>query len=70
MYLHRLIRILPNVAVAMLIYTKLMGLMADGPLFKGGYSGKEVCGKYWYRTLLFVNNYFLERVSCSISRQF
>ncbi|EDX08544.1 GD24954 [Drosophila simulans] len=61
MYLHRLIRILPNVAVAMLIYTKLMGLMADGPLFKGGYSGKEVCGKYWYRTLLFVNNYFLER---------
>ncbi|XP_044249206.2 nose resistant to fluoxetine protein 6-like isoform X1 [Drosophila takahashii] len=61
MYLHRLIRIVPLLAMSILIYTKLMGLVADGPLFKGGFSGKTVCENGWYRTMLFVNNYFYER---------
>lgn len=57
MYLHRLIRILPVLAAAILIYTKLMPLVAGGPLFRSGYHGKEACEKGWYWTLLFIQNY-------------
>ncbi|KAH8356383.1 hypothetical protein KR084_009551, partial [Drosophila pseudotakahashii] len=57
MYLHRLIRIVPILAVAILVYTKLMGVVAGGPLFKDGFSGKSVCQKSWFWTLLFVVNY-------------
>jgi len=63
MYLHRLIRIVPIVAMAILVYMKLMGVVANGPLFKGGFSGKQNCENGWYRTLLFVNNYFDDGVS-------
>ncbi|KAH8347525.1 hypothetical protein KR059_012047, partial [Drosophila kikkawai] len=57
MYLHRLIRILPILATAILVYTKLMTAVADGPLMKSGYTGKSDCETGWYWTLLFVNNY-------------
>ncbi|XP_017001505.2 nose resistant to fluoxetine protein 6 [Drosophila takahashii] len=57
MYLHRLIRILPILAMAILVYTQLTGVLGDGPLFKGGYNGKESCEKSWYMTLLFVVNF-------------
>ncbi|KAH8347524.1 hypothetical protein KR059_012048, partial [Drosophila kikkawai] len=57
MYLHRLIRIFPILAVAILVYTKLMTVVADGPLLRSGYSGKADCEAGWYWTLLFVNNY-------------
>ncbi|KAH8247739.1 hypothetical protein KR038_009246 [Drosophila bunnanda] len=56
MYLHRLIRIVPIVAVAILVYTKLMTVLANGPLLQD-FSGKEACENGWYWTLLFVNNY-------------
>nr|XP_016931644.1 O-acyltransferase like protein [Drosophila suzukii] len=57
MYLHRLIRIVPILAVAILVYTKLMGVVAGGPLLKDGYSDKSECQKSWFWTLLFVVNY-------------
>ncbi|KAH8326529.1 hypothetical protein KR067_009928, partial [Drosophila pandora] len=57
MYLHRLIRIVPIVAIAILVYVKMMPLVSDGPLFKGGYSGREACEAGWYWSLLFVQNY-------------
>ncbi|KAH8241181.1 hypothetical protein KR032_001438 [Drosophila birchii] len=57
MYLHRLIRIFPILAVAILVYTTLMIVVADGPLLHSGYSGKADCEAGWYWTLLFVNNY-------------
>nr|XP_017031284.1 nose resistant to fluoxetine protein 6-like [Drosophila kikkawai] len=56
MYLHRLIRIVPILAVAILVYTKLMTVVADGPLLQS-YSQKTECETGWYWTLLFVNNY-------------
>ncbi|KAH8241178.1 hypothetical protein KR032_001437, partial [Drosophila birchii] len=56
MYLHRLIRIVPILAVAILVYTKLMTVVADGPLLQN-YSQKTACETGWYWTLLFVNNY-------------
>ncbi|KAH8337651.1 hypothetical protein KR074_002768 [Drosophila pseudoananassae] len=57
MYLHRLIRIVPIVAIAILVYVKIMPIVSGGPLFKGGYSGLEGCEKGWYWSLLFVQNY-------------
>ncbi|XP_020809034.1 nose resistant to fluoxetine protein 6-like [Drosophila serrata] len=56
MYLHRLIRIVPILAVAILVYTKLMTVVANGPLLQG-FSGETACETGWYWTLLFVNNY-------------
>ncbi|XP_016957830.2 nose resistant to fluoxetine protein 6 [Drosophila biarmipes] len=57
MYLHRIFRILPLLAIAIVVHMKLMPLISDGPLFKGGYIGKAACVSGWYWTLLFVNNY-------------
>ncbi|XP_043644252.1 nose resistant to fluoxetine protein 6 [Drosophila teissieri] len=57
MYLHRIIRIAPLLAMAIVIHMKLMPLISDGPLFKGGYLGNAACRSGWYWTLLFVNNY-------------
>ncbi|XP_017091603.2 nose resistant to fluoxetine protein 6 [Drosophila bipectinata] len=57
MYLHRLIRIVPIMAIAILVYVKIMPIVSGGPLFKGGYSGREGCEKGWYWSLLFVQNY-------------
>ncbi|KAH8382734.1 hypothetical protein KR009_004983 [Drosophila setifemur] len=60
MYLHRFIRLLPIVAIAILVSCKIMPLVADGPLFASGYSGKEACANGWYWSLLFVQNYMEE----------
>ncbi|KAH8365340.1 hypothetical protein KR084_011219, partial [Drosophila pseudotakahashii] len=57
MYLHRIMRIVPLLAIAIVVHLKLMPLISDGPLFKGGYIGKAACVNSWYWTLLFVNNY-------------
>ncbi|EDW43345.1 nose resistant to fluoxetine protein 6 [Drosophila sechellia] len=61
MYLHRLIRIVPLLAIAIVMYLKLMPIVADGPRFGSGYSGKVDCENGWYWTLLFVNNYTEEK---------
>lgn len=65
MYLYRLIRIFPLLAVAILVYTKLMSVVSGGPLFQGGYSGKAACESGWYWTILFLNNYKSEEVKQS-----
>ncbi|EDW98154.1 nose resistant to fluoxetine protein 6 [Drosophila yakuba] len=57
MYLHRFIRIVPLLAMAIVMYMKLMPIVADGPRFASGYSGTVDCENGWYWTLLFVNNY-------------
>ncbi|XP_016994503.2 nose resistant to fluoxetine protein 6-like [Drosophila takahashii] len=57
MYLHRIIRIVPLLGMAILIYMTLMPVISGGPLFVGGFAGKANCEKNWYLTLLFVNNW-------------
>ncbi|KAH8278500.1 hypothetical protein KR018_004096 [Drosophila ironensis] len=57
MYLHRIIRILPLLAIAIPVYMKIMPLMARGPLFHDGFSGLEACESNWFWSLLFVQNY-------------
>ncbi|KAH8278496.1 hypothetical protein KR018_004092, partial [Drosophila ironensis] len=62
MYLHRLIRIWPVLAMAILVYVKLMPVVSGGPLFKSGFHGKEACVNGWYWDLLFIQNYATEDV--------
>ncbi|KAH8337675.1 hypothetical protein KR074_006563, partial [Drosophila pseudoananassae] len=57
MYLHRVIRIWPVLAIAILIYVKMMPVLSGGPLFKSGFHGKEACINGWYWDLIFVQNY-------------
>ncbi|XP_033166122.1 nose resistant to fluoxetine protein 6 [Drosophila mauritiana] len=57
MYVNRIIRILPVLAMAILIYVKLMPVVSGGPLFKSGFHGKEECVNGWYWDLLFIQNY-------------
>ncbi|XP_034127394.1 nose resistant to fluoxetine protein 6-like isoform X3 [Drosophila guanche] len=57
MYLHRFIRIVPILAVAILVYMNLMTLITDGPLASGEFHGMKECEKGWFWTLLFVQNY-------------
>jgi len=57
MYLHRIIRIVPVVAMAILIYMRMMTVVSGGPMLKNGYHGKESCEKGWFLTMLFIQNY-------------
>ncbi|XP_043065194.1 nose resistant to fluoxetine protein 6-like [Drosophila ficusphila] len=57
MYLHRIIRILPVVVIAILVYMTMMTVISSGPMLKSGYHGKKYCEKGWFWTLLFVQNY-------------
>ncbi|EDX02122.2 nose resistant to fluoxetine protein 6 [Drosophila yakuba] len=58
MYLHRYLRLTPLVAVAILVYFKMLPLFADGPLYDTvGFFDYSVCQKSWYWTLLYVQNY-------------
>ncbi|XP_002137011.2 nose resistant to fluoxetine protein 6-like isoform X1 [Drosophila pseudoobscura] len=57
MYLHRIVRIVPILAIAILVYIKLTPIVSGGPYFKGGFHGTAACEKGWFWTLLFVQNY-------------
>ncbi|XP_016995112.2 nose resistant to fluoxetine protein 6 [Drosophila takahashii] len=58
MYLHRYLRLTPIVAVAMLVYLKLLPLFADGPMYDStGFFDYSTCESTWYLTLLYVQNY-------------
>lgn len=57
MYLHRILRLLPVVGIAILVYMTMMNVISGGPLLKMGYHGKAACEKGWYWTLLFIQNY-------------
>ncbi|XP_020810588.1 nose resistant to fluoxetine protein 6-like [Drosophila serrata] len=57
MYLHRIIRLLPVVAFAILVYMTMMNVVSGGPMLKYGYHGKAACSKGWFWTLLFIQNY-------------
>ena len=57
-YLHRLVRIFPLMAVSILIGMTLLRFFGDGPVWPimldylfGG------CDQYWWSTLFFIQNY-------------
>lgn len=58
MYLHRYSRLAPILAVAILLYMKLIPLMSDGPVTdKIHFDNYDYCKDNWYWTLLFLQNY-------------
>ncbi|KAL7728267.1 hypothetical protein ACLKA6_007373 [Drosophila palustris] len=57
MYMHRYLRLAPLLAVAILVYMKLLPLLVDGPLSHIGYDDYKKCERTWFWTLLFVQNY-------------
>ncbi|XP_016976560.1 nose resistant to fluoxetine protein 6 [Drosophila rhopaloa] len=58
MYLHRYLRLTPIVAVAILVYTKMLPLLAEGPISEtSNFFDYSVCANTWYLTLLYVQNY-------------
>jgi len=65
MYLHRILRILPVVAIAILIYMTMMTVVSGGPMLKNGYHGMEYCLNGWFWTLLFIQNYAVQNIVCN-----
>ncbi|XP_017110942.1 nose resistant to fluoxetine protein 6 [Drosophila elegans] len=58
MYLHRYLRLTPVLALAIIVYMKILPLMGDGPLFgKVNFDDYSKCERTWYWTLLYVQNY-------------
>ncbi|XP_016949352.1 nose resistant to fluoxetine protein 6 [Drosophila biarmipes] len=58
MYLHRYLRLTPIVAVALLVYLKMLPLFAGGPVYEStGFFDYATCDSTWYLTLLYVQNY-------------
>ncbi|KAH8280767.1 hypothetical protein KR054_010700, partial [Drosophila jambulina] len=58
MYLHRYLRLTPIVALAILVYTKMLPLLVDGPVSDYvGFFNYSLCRKTWFWTLLYVQNY-------------
>ncbi|KAJ5071076.1 o-acyltransferase [Anaeramoeba ignava] len=58
-YFHRFWRLLPSLGFVLLVFTFLAIFFGDGPYF-----GElkpiidDTCGKYWYSSLLFFNNFY------------
>lgn len=58
LYLHRLLRLIPLLAASLLFSTSLLKFFGSGPLWSISYeSFRANCGKYWWSTLLYAQNY-------------
>ncbi|XP_017103709.2 nose resistant to fluoxetine protein 6 [Drosophila bipectinata] len=57
MYLHRLVRLTPVLALAVLFFMTLFPRLDNGPLWQQFTSSSELCKDTWWATLLYVQNY-------------
>ena len=57
-YLHRYVRIIPSVAVFLLLHTYLHRYMGNGPAWSFMSARRDRCIKYGWSTLLFINNFY------------
>ncbi|KAH8304724.1 hypothetical protein KR044_007256, partial [Drosophila immigrans] len=57
MYLHRIVRLTPVLAVAVLLFMTLFPRLDDGPLWQQFTSSSQLCSDTWWATLLYVQNY-------------
>ncbi|XP_041450213.1 nose resistant to fluoxetine protein 6-like [Drosophila obscura] len=63
MYLHRYLRLTPVLALAIIIYMKILPIVADGPLYGSvTFDNYTVCEETWYWTLLYVQNYATDTI--------
>ncbi|XP_069696172.1 nose resistant to fluoxetine protein 6-like [Periplaneta americana] len=57
-YLHRLVRILPTLALLMLLHVTLLGYLGSGPFWNSGHGYiRGVCEDTWWGTLLLIQNW-------------
>jgi len=57
MYLHRIVRLTPVLAVAVLLFMTLFPRLDNGPLWRQFTSSTQLCDDSWWATLLYVQNY-------------
>ncbi|XP_023034684.2 nose resistant to fluoxetine protein 6 [Drosophila willistoni] len=57
MYLHRIVRLTPVLAVAVLFFMTLFVRLDSGPLWQQFTSQSQLCSETWWATLLYVQNY-------------
>lgn len=57
MYLHRIVRLTPVLAVAVLLFMTLFPRLDSGPLWQQFSSSYLLCSDTWWATLLYVQNY-------------
>ncbi|KAH8421542.1 hypothetical protein KR009_012238, partial [Drosophila setifemur] len=57
MYLHRLVRLTPVLALAVLLFMTLFPRLDSGPLWQQFTSSSDLCKDTWWATLLYVQNY-------------
>ncbi|XP_064538728.1 nose resistant to fluoxetine protein 6 isoform X2 [Drosophila montana] len=57
MYLHRIVRLTPVLAVAVLLFMTLYPRLDSGPLWQQFTSSYQLCTDTWWATLLYVQNY-------------
>jgi len=57
MYAHRLLRLLPVLFLAVLAYGSLYHYLGNGPVWANFDHFYQSCGKNWWATLLFIQNY-------------
>ncbi|EDW37664.1 GL27108 [Drosophila persimilis] len=63
MYLHRYLRLTPVLALAILIYMKILPIVGDGPLYGSvTFDNYTTCEETWYWSLLYVQNYATEKI--------
>lgn len=69
-YLDRYLRVMPSLAVIILFLTHVMQHIGSGPMFKFLTEREaELCSKYWWRNLLFINVWFGVRPMCAFHTQ-
>lgn len=57
MYLHRIVRLTPVLAVAVLFFMTLFPRLDSGPLWQQFSGAHQLCSDTWWATLLYVQNY-------------
>lgn len=69
-YLDRYLRVMPSLAVLILFSTHILQHIGSGPLYKIlSEREAELCSKYWWRNLLFINVWFGVRPMCAFHTQ-
>lgn len=63
-YIHRYLRLTPALAVVILIQVNLINHLGNGPLWNFYNIATVNCQKYWWSTLLYIQNYVNPNENC------
>ena len=62
LYVHRIIRILPALAIAIGVSYYVIPPLFSGPIWKNYYRSLNLgCSKYWWANMMFINNFLPEK---------